>query len=627
MLLLALAYCLGLASPVCYAGPDVQWQRYFDQTGALELPEVQNMPFAPASPYIQWNATPGALWLRFTLTDDGSEPLFLQWSRPTADQVTLYLPSGQGGAWRERALSGRELQTGARLGWGPAPYPVPFTFYVRLQSEGFHWIGPLVLTQSASLQQRDNALLLLSADVSLGLLVLVGAALQWVRTRRLAYAALMVMCATLLVLNLNLEGVFVQWLELAPYAFVLVSKVSGLFAVLASPLVVAALLTGTVDVAPSRRALRWYVGGGLVLVSLTPFAWRVVVFLLALSWIHLLYAYLVWQRYRTKGDAPFWHWARREDKLVALSAAVYTMLNAAVFLGSPWASGTAFETAYHVVFRGSVFTLFGLVILSRQDYLLHLQALAQAAAAQARDLIHAQWRATQQQFLAMLVHEIRTPLTVIQFASHAMAHRALDPAQKASWVQRMDGAVATIRQILENCIHADRVDAGVETIELQEFAIEPVLQTAIDRLQETNPEGVQRLMLGFEVAGLRQVRCVADPIFVGIILGNLLGNALKYSPPSTPVRLQVQLQQQNGQQWLALWVHNEVAAGGGPDPARVFERYYRAQSSGRVAGTGLGLWLSQNLAQRMQTQISFDQNGQRIRFGLVLLQAPALKAP
>ncbi len=632
ILLLAMAYLLGLASPACWAGPQVQWEQYFDETGALELPEVQSRPFAPATAFVHWKATPGTVWLRFRLpdltpTDDGRQPLLLLWNRPTTDRVSIYLPSsepsGQGSAWRERTLSAHELLDGARLGGGSDLYPLPQTFYVRLQTQGWHLIEPRVLMQSEFEQSQETAALLLSTNLSLGLLALFGAAAQWVVTRRMAYAGLALLSIGWLGLYLNLEGVFVNGLGLEPYAFVTITNVSLMLSILASPFFAAAVLSASTEFVCGRRALHWYIGIALVLLAATPFAWRVVVFALAMALNQLFCAYLVWKRYQTKGAEPFFPWHTRVDTAMAVSLVLVNFFAICIYFGSTWLPRIANEkVAFSMTAHGALYFLFGLAFLLRQDYARRVKTASAIAAARSQHEAHEQWRATQQQFLAMLVHEIRTPLTVIQFGNHAMARRALDPAQKTIWVQRMDGAVATIRQILENCVHADRMDAGAQTVQMAEFAIAPVLQSALEGLQERDALGAERLELCYETEALRDVRCQADSAYVAIILANLLSNALKYSPAGSPVRLLVHTRQQNDQQWLALSIHNEVGESGGPDPARLFERYYRAQSSGRVAGTGLGLWLCQALAQQMQTEITFEQFGQHIRFGLVLLQAP-----
>jgi len=61
-------------------------------------------------------------------------------------------------------------------------------------------------------------------------------------------------------------------------------------------------------------------------------------------------------------------------------------------------------------------------------------------------------------------------------------------------------------------------------------------------------------------------------------------------------------------------VSNVKGAAGHPDPAKVFERYYRSPAASGIAGTGLGLWLSQQLAQRLGTKIELTLEAERVVF-------------
>jgi len=74
------------------------------------------------------------------------------------------------------------------------------------------------------------------------------------------------------------------------------------------------------------------------------------------------------------------------------------------------------------------------------------------------------------------------------------------------------------------------------------------------------------------------------------VLGNLLGNAYKYSPHGGPVRVRLLRETTPG---LGARVGFEVSDSGiGMTPAqvqRVFERFYRADPSGAILGTGLGM--------------------------------------
>jgi signal transduction histidine kinase len=80
---------------------------------------------------------------------------------------------------------------------------------------------------------------------------------------------------------------------------------------------------------------------------------------------------------------------------------------------------------------------------------------------------------------------------------------------------------------------------------------------------------------------------------------------------------------------LQFAVINQAGPAGLPDPAKVFERYYRAPRASSVSGTGLGLWLSQKLAERLGGKISMTLEAGRVVFWFSLpahTEAAALPA-
>ena len=62
-------------------------------------------------------------------------------------------------------------------------------------------------------------------------------------------------------------------------------------------------------------------------------------------------------------------------------------------------------------------------------------------------------------------------------------------------------------------------------------------------------------------------------------------------------------------------IENDIGKAGTPDQALVFQRYYRAETAKKYAGTGLGLWLSQIMAQQLGARINMElTTHQTIRF-------------
>ncbi len=94
----------------------------------------------------------------------------------------------------------------------------------------------------------------------------------------------------------------------------------------------------------------------------------------------------------------------------------------------------------------------------------------------------------------------------------------------------------------------------------------------------------------------------ADPERIGQVLRNLLSNAGKYSPPSTPIEIRVTHRADR--------VRIEVADQGygihPDDLARIFEKFGRGrdQFDRRIAGVGLGLYLSRRIVQEHGSDIT-----------------------
>jgi K+-sensing histidine kinase KdpD len=58
-------------------------------------------------------------------------------------------------------------------------------------------------------------------------------------------------------------------------------------------------------------------------------------------------------------------------------------------------------------------------------------------------------------------------------------------------------------------------------------------------------------------------------------------------------------------------VENSLGKVEPPDPSQIFQRYYRAESAKKFAGTGLGLWLSQTLAQQIGSRLNMKMTEQK----------------
>lgn len=88
----------------------------------------------------------------------------------------------------------------------------------------------------------------------------------------------------------------------------------------------------------------------------------------------------------------------------------------------------------------------------------------------------------------------------------------------------------------------------------------------------------------------------ADPLRIGQVLDNLVSNAIKYSPDGGKVSISAE----TDKQWVRLSVKDTGMGMSAEDAARVFNRFFRADSAQRAAipGAGLGLSITRMIVER-----------------------------
>ena len=200
-------------------------------------------------------------------------------------------------------------------------------------------------------------------------------------------------------------------------------------------------------------------------------------------------------------------------------------------------------------------------------------------------------RQEQGRFMAMLVHELKTPLSVIRMV--------LGGVGIESSLRRAAGrAVLSMSDVIERCRQAEMV----QDLELQMSKFDPIelRDLSLDLIEEREMASRVRL----EIAHPLTIRL--DRTLVKVILSNLLDNANRYSPAGSLITLRIEPKVQQGLDGVALEVSNLPNLGAVPDAERVFNEYYRHALSQRDTGSGLGLFLVRELSERLGGWVRYN---------------------
>ncbi|XKH39226.1 ATP-binding protein [Azospirillum doebereinerae] len=196
-------------------------------------------------------------------------------------------------------------------------------------------------------------------------------------------------------------------------------------------------------------------------------------------------------------------------------------------------------------------------------------------------------RATQRQFLAMISHEFRTPLTVIGMAVQNLGLDADDAADAATQdrLARIGRAVRYMNGMIDACLLDDRIDGAGLVLRTGVLDLAALVREVADATQAASPRHPVAVRAG------DLPTTAGDAPLISIALSNLMENAVKYSPPGGAVELTLERDGEDA-------VMTVVDQGKGvPEAERdhIFEKYYRCVDTGGVPGAGLGLYLTRSI--------------------------------
>jgi PAS domain S-box-containing protein len=196
--------------------------------------------------------------------------------------------------------------------------------------------------------------------------------------------------------------------------------------------------------------------------------------------------------------------------------------------------------------------------------------------------------ASKDDFLAVLSHELRNPLSNILGWSN-IARRVTDPAQRDQALAAINTNVYTQVQLVEDLLDVSRIAEGKLRLERHPVDLSATVREAI---QSAGPAALNG-DVSVRHAPQAPLWVSADPGRLQQIVANLLSNAIKFSPRGSIVEVTVSAENGRAQLLVA-----DNGVGIAPDLLpHIFERFRQGDSSTtrRTSGLGLGLAIVKSL--------------------------------
>lgn len=186
-------------------------------------------------------------------------------------------------------------------------------------------------------------------------------------------------------------------------------------------------------------------------------------------------------------------------------------------------------------------------------------------------------------------HDLKTPLTSIISYVDLLKNENLENERAGAYVEVLHEKSYRLKQLIEDLIEASKASSGNLTVEKMRVDYKQLTLQAMGEMEDKT----DAMGLIFKVSCEEPIFINADGGHMWRILENLLSNVIKYSMPNS--RVYVDIFKMDG--YGVLVMKNISAAPIDFDETRLTERFVRGDESRTTEGSGLGLSITQSLAE------------------------------
>jgi len=195
-------------------------------------------------------------------------------------------------------------------------------------------------------------------------------------------------------------------------------------------------------------------------------------------------------------------------------------------------------------------------------------------------------------FIGMVSHELKTPLTsltaIVQVAN-AKLKNSEDPFL-AGAMEKANHQVKRMSKMINGFLNVSRLESAKLLIDKKEFDLHDLIHDIVKETAITVSTHV------IEIEQCENITVNADADKIGSVITNLVSNAIKYSPKGKTVEINCRVADNK----VVVSVKDEGIGLSPDDKTRIFDRYFRVESSNtrHISGFGIGLYLSAEIVHR-----------------------------
>jgi two-component system sensor kinase FixL len=203
-------------------------------------------------------------------------------------------------------------------------------------------------------------------------------------------------------------------------------------------------------------------------------------------------------------------------------------------------------------------------------------------------------------FVSMASHEFRTPLSSVQLSS-SLIEKYAQPFQNKNiekHVHKIKNAVGNLTTILNDFLSLERLEAGRVEPAFHEFDL---VQLAEEITEEMQMIAKTDQHIIYQHTGLESVVLLDQNLLKNCMI-NLINNAIKYSGENTFIEFNTEITQKQ----CVVTIKDNGIGIPDTDQKHLFQPFFRANNTGSIPGTGLGLNIVLRYVGLMKGDVQFE---------------------
>lgn len=212
-------------------------------------------------------------------------------------------------------------------------------------------------------------------------------------------------------------------------------------------------------------------------------------------------------------------------------------------------------------------------------------------------------------FISTVSHELRTPLTSIRGFSQTMlaSWDKLDDENKKKFLNIIVEQSNRLINLVENMLSVTKLQNSKENLIYKEIQIKPI----IEMISSIVKNQYKDKKINIEIPNTTPA-ILADKDKFQQIMTNLIENAAKYGDDNTTITVKANIYKD----MVSIKVTNQGIEIPKEDYEKIFTKFSRIDNplTRKVQGSGLGLYITKNLVEKMQGQISVQSKNHQTTF-------------